>query len=100
MLLYPLSYIGRGRRLDSNQYQPLYKGEVTPTCAPGTAKSRESFPRSRLRLEAGVAPACQFLRLILGEKYQPDSHRERIFSCAINVSTTVGPARLERALAV
>jgi hypothetical protein len=33
------------------------RGEVTPTCASGTAKSRDSSPRSRLRLEAGVAPA-------------------------------------------
>ena len=43
-------------------------------------------------------PHGQFLRLIA--KYQPDSHREGIFSCAINVNTTVGPARLERVLTV
>ena len=42
--------------MDSNQYPPLTR-RSTPTCAPGTAKSRDSLPRSRLRLEAGLEPA-------------------------------------------
>lgn len=95
----PLSYVSRSRRLDSNQYPPL-KGEITPTCALGPAKSRDSSPRSRLRLEAGLEPARSVSETDPIPKYQLDSHREGMFSCANNVSTTVGPARLERALAV
>jgi hypothetical protein len=46
-------------------------------------------------------PLVQFFRLIRAKsKYQPDSHREAMFQLFNNVSTTVGPARFERALTV
>ena len=50
----------RGRLHNSCRYgrnTRRLKGEVAPTCSSGTAKSHDSFPRSRLRLEAGLEPA-------------------------------------------